>query len=88
MTAVIGSTSSTDLATLNPFQAMNGGGLTDAFLAKVTPGVSALLFLTYLGGMGRDLPPVETPHVHLVFSRSFRGRPKAGAVFRRAPIRL
>jgi hypothetical protein len=39
--------------TLNPFQAVFGGG-SDAFVAKVDAGGSALVFSTYLGGSGSE----------------------------------
>jgi len=50
---VVGSTTSTDFPTKNALQASNGGGR-DAFVAKLTPSGSALLFSTYLGGNGDD----------------------------------
>lgn len=50
---VTGHTASTDFPTLNPQQATLGGG-TDAFVAKLLAGGSALAFSTYLGGTGND----------------------------------
>jgi hypothetical protein len=50
---VTGSTGSTNFPTANPFQATNGGGI-DAFVAKIDPTGSALLYSTYLGGSGLD----------------------------------
>jgi hypothetical protein len=46
---VTGATSSIDFPTQNPFQASYGGQW-DAFVAKVSPDGSELLFSTYLGG--------------------------------------
>jgi len=50
---VTGYTSSTDFPTMNPLQPANGGG-TDAFVAKLNPTGSALLYSTYLGGSSDD----------------------------------
>jgi hypothetical protein len=51
---VAGRTSSTNFPTANPFQAAYGGGLEDAFVAKLDPAGSSLVFSTYLGGSDRD----------------------------------
>ncbi|MGH9153491.1 MAG: SBBP repeat-containing protein [Acidimicrobiales bacterium] len=50
---VVGATDSTDFPTVNPFQAANGGGR-DAFVAKLDPSGSSLVYSTYLGGSGRE----------------------------------
>jgi Beta-propeller repeat len=50
---VTGLTSSANFPTANPFQAALGGG-NDAFVAKLNPTGSALVFSTYLGGSGND----------------------------------
>jgi hypothetical protein len=50
---ITGWTASTDFPTVNPLQPANGGGY-DAFLAKVNPAGSALVYSTYLGGSGYD----------------------------------
>ncbi len=50
---VTGETSSLDFPTANPFQPALGGG-TDAFVSKLTPDGSALVYSTYLGGSGVD----------------------------------
>ncbi len=50
---VTGSTDSPDFPTLSPFQASPGGG-DDAFVAKLNAAGSALVFSTYLGGIGDD----------------------------------
>jgi uncharacterized protein (TIGR03437 family) len=53
---VSGYTMSTDFPTAKPFQAAIGGGRydEDAFVAKLNPSGSALLYSTYLGGSGND----------------------------------
>ena len=48
---VTGSTSSLDFPVLNALQTANGGGQ-DAFLTRLNPAGTALLFSTYLGGNG------------------------------------
>jgi uncharacterized protein (TIGR03437 family) len=52
---ILGETTSTDFPLLNPLQATYKGGAADAFLAKLNPTGSALLFSTYLGGTNTDL---------------------------------
>ncbi|MBV8053178.1 MAG: SBBP repeat-containing protein, partial [Acidobacteriaceae bacterium] len=62
---VTGSTSSTDVpvAGTSVFQPTNGGGASDAFLAKLanpvttgtTPGSVTLSYFTYIGGAGQDV---------------------------------
>jgi uncharacterized protein (TIGR03437 family) len=51
---VTGDTRSTDFNTRNPLQAANRGGL-DAFVTKLNPNGSQLIYSTYLGGAGEDL---------------------------------
>jgi hypothetical protein len=52
---VTGYTYSTDFPTVNPLQAANGGGgNNDAFVCKINPAGSALVYSTYLGGSGFD----------------------------------
>lgn len=51
---VTGGTSSTNFPTMNPFQPANAGGSSDAFVAKLNPTGSALVYSTYLGGSGDD----------------------------------
>jgi hypothetical protein len=53
---IIGVTRSTDFPTANPQQPVSGGGFSDAFVAKLNATGSALLFSTYLGGAGEELP--------------------------------
>jgi uncharacterized repeat protein (TIGR01451 family) len=50
---VTGRTYSTNLPTVYPLQAANGGD-SDAFVAKLNAGGSALVYATYLGGNGFD----------------------------------
>jgi len=50
---VTGTTDSVNFPTVNPVQAVNGGG-TDAFVTQVNPTASALVYSTYLGGSGND----------------------------------
>jgi hypothetical protein len=50
---IVGRTNSSDFPTLNAFQGAYGGGIADAFIAKVNTraaGTSSLVFATYLGG--------------------------------------
>jgi hypothetical protein len=51
---VTGGTLSTDFPTVRPLQPVKGGGLIDAFVAKLTPDGSALVYSTYLGGSKDD----------------------------------
>jgi hypothetical protein len=51
---VTGSTFSDDFPTVNPIQAANAGGSTDAFLSKINAAGSALVYSTYLGGGDND----------------------------------
>ncbi|HEV2840963.1 MAG TPA: SBBP repeat-containing protein [Chthoniobacterales bacterium] len=52
---VTGQTSSTDFPTANAFQGKNASGLgDDAFVAKLSPTGSALVYSTYLGGSNND----------------------------------
>jgi Bacterial Ig-like domain (group 3)/Beta-propeller repeat len=52
---VIGQTTSTNFPTKNPLQRTYGGGSYDAFVAKINPSGSALVYSTYLGGNTEDL---------------------------------
>jgi len=51
---VTGSTSSTDFPTANPLQAAKAG-FQNAFVTKLNPTGSALVYSTYLGGSGADV---------------------------------
>ena len=48
-----GTTGSTDFPTKNPIQ-MNNGGADDVFVTKINTAGSALVYSTYLGGLGFD----------------------------------
>jgi hypothetical protein len=52
---ITGETTSTDFPTMNAFQLANAGGQEDAFVTKVDPTGSALVYSTYLGGSGSDV---------------------------------
>jgi hypothetical protein len=52
---VTGETSSTNFPTANPLQPYYGGGLYDAFVARLSADGSALVYSTYLGGSGTDI---------------------------------
>ena len=54
---VAGETSSTNFPLVNPIQPTFGGGIPDgdAFVTKINPGGSALVFSTYLGGGDNDV---------------------------------
>jgi len=49
-----GWTASGDFPTANPLQPTYGGGATDAFITKLNPAGSAVLYSTYLGGGAED----------------------------------
>ena len=49
-----GRTASSNFPTLTPAQRRFGGGANDAFVAKINPPGSALVYATYLGGSGDD----------------------------------
>lgn len=51
---ITGATSSTNFPTVAPIQPANGG-VSDAFLAKITPSGSNLEYSTYLGGLNSDI---------------------------------
>ena len=50
---ITGETVSNDFPTQNPMQPLSGAG-TDAFIAKIDPSGSALVYSTYFGGNGAD----------------------------------
>ena len=50
---VTGYTNSTKFPTMNAFQSSNGGGY-DAFVTKLNPSGSQLLYSTFLGGSGDE----------------------------------
>ncbi len=52
---VTGNTASSDFPTVNPFQGTYPGS-SNAFLTKISPDGSSLLYSTYFGGNGTDVP--------------------------------
>jgi hypothetical protein len=52
---VTGETYSGNFPTANPFQASHGGGNHDAFVTKLNPSGSLLVYSTYIGGNGDDV---------------------------------
>src|SRR5262249_61627837 len=52
---ITGVTSSTDFPIVNAVQPVFGGGTEDAFVVKVNPAGSALVYSTYLGGGSFDI---------------------------------
>jgi hypothetical protein len=56
---VTGYTHSKDFPTVNPVQAAFAGGNADAFVLKLDPSGTALIYSTYLGG-GNDRPDIGT----------------------------
>ena len=59
---VIGDTLSSNFPTASPLQAMNAGA-EDAFVAKVNPSGSSLVYSTYLGGSGREGTSFANDHI-------------------------
>lgn len=55
VTTVSGKTDSDDFPTVNPYQSFRAG-YTDAFISRLAPDGSALLFSTYWGGTSHDYP--------------------------------
>src|SRR5207237_6610796 len=56
---VTGGTTSTNFPVAAPFQAVSGGNQ-DAFVTKLNPAGSALIYSTYLGGSGGAAGSAET----------------------------
>jgi uncharacterized protein (TIGR03437 family) len=54
---VVGETRSTNFPLSNALQPSHGGGTDDAFIVKINPAGSALVYSTYLGGAGGDVRP-------------------------------
>src|SRR5206468_1768913 len=50
---IAGSTFSNDFPVVSPFKAQNGGN-GDAFIARLNPAGTALVYASYLGGSGAD----------------------------------
>jgi len=51
---ITGFTDSSNFPTRNPIQGSFGGGLYDAFIAKIKPSGGSLIYSTFLGGSGSD----------------------------------
>jgi len=51
---VTGSARSTNFPTMSAYQGSHGGGVTDAFVTKLAPSGSSLVYSTYLGGTADD----------------------------------
>jgi len=51
---ITGHTWSTDFPLIGPIQANHGGGVADAFITKINPAGTAIVYSTYLGGNGFD----------------------------------
>jgi PKD repeat protein len=52
---ITGKTSSLNFPLVNPVQSTHGGGVDDAFVAKLTPQGDSLFYATFLGGDGSDV---------------------------------
>ena len=52
---VAGQTAATTFPLVSPLQSIYGGGASDAFVAKIHPLGSSLLYSSYLGGIGGDM---------------------------------
>ena len=80
-TYVAGLTYSTDFPTQSPYQGTLAGGECDAFITKLNPAGSALVYSTYLGGNGyeeaRAIAVVLRPVILTAFHRqqSYRLNP-------------
>ncbi len=81
---VAGNTSSTDFPTVNALQPVFGGGSVDVFITKLNSSGSALIYSTYLGGIGQD----QSDGIAVDgFGRAFvvgQGSPLAGPVITEA----
>ncbi len=52
---ITGDTDSTNFPLANPIQGVYGGGYSDAFVSKLDPTGSILVYSTYIGGLGYDV---------------------------------
>ena len=82
---VTGFTASTDFPTVNPLQPTYGGGLSDAFVAKLNPAGSALVYSTYLGGsadtLGYGIAVDNAGHAYVTGYTMFTGFPTTPGAF-------
>ena len=53
---ITGATTSTNLTLVHPLQSVNHGNPDNLFIAEINPAGSAVLFCTYFGGTGDDVP--------------------------------
>ncbi|HKQ03579.1 MAG TPA: SBBP repeat-containing protein [Blastocatellia bacterium] len=53
---ITGGTGSSDFPTKNPLQGARAANSTDLFISKISPDGASLVYSTYLGGTGFDLP--------------------------------
>lgn len=58
---VAGETFSFDFPTHQPFQAVHAGGSVDAFVTKLSPALSSLVYSSYLGGSGVESGETTDP---------------------------
>jgi hypothetical protein len=79
---VTGFTFSTDFPTVNALQSSHGGGDLDAFVARLAPSGSSLIYSTYLGGASRDVATgiaERAGSAYITGDTSSADFPKAGA---------
>ncbi|MBI4556424.1 MAG: SBBP repeat-containing protein [Candidatus Hydrogenedentes bacterium] len=80
---VTGATSSTDFPVVKAFQSITGGG-SDAFVAKLSPDGSSLVYSTYLGGISTDVAnaiAVDSSGAAYVTGQTFSGPGPVGTPF-------
>ncbi|MGZ8846483.1 MAG: SBBP repeat-containing protein, partial [Pyrinomonadaceae bacterium] len=81
---VTGDTTSANFPTANPIQATYGGGLSDAFVTKLNPTGSGLVYSTFLGGSlfdeGRGIALNGSGSAHVTGDTSSSNFPTANAV--------
>ena len=80
---VTGLTESTDFPTEHAFQGTYGDGVVDAFVTKLDPGGTALIYSTYLGGgqvdYGYGIAVDGTGHAHVTGGTKSSDFPKRQA---------
>jgi gliding motility-associated-like protein len=85
---VASATASTNFPTSNSFQLTSGGGASDGVVVKLNPGLTGLVWSTYLGGNGADVAySIQIDSVGTVFvsggttSRNFPGTGTSSGAF-------